>query len=288
MTLTNLLILLIKTSLISLMVGLGLGLEINALATFRHRPWLILRVLLGTCVLVPLAGLALLNLPIRSELSIGARFGIALMALCPSAPLTLRKAHLQGGDRHLAALLQVLAALVAIVSIPLLSDVFRSVHHVSGWDISPKTVALQVALVQVLPLTVGLLVRQRFPEQGARWAIRIQKVADGIPQTAVVFQGQSRGLGRHGAHDRHRPRDRFTPRSRGNSGGAHHHRPGDVHAESGAGPAHRHHPWQGSSGSETGDRHLFAGDDPRLNSLSPLVEGSGNLLSRWGGDQLRC
>ena len=177
MTLTNLLILLIKTSLISLMVGLGLGLEINALATFRHRPWLILRVLLGTCVLVPLAGLALLNLPIRSELSIGARFGIALMALCPSAPLTLRKAHLQGGDRHLAALLQVLAALVAIVSIPLLSDVFRSVHHVSGWDISPKTVALQVALVQVLPLTVGLLVHQRFPEQGARWAIRIQKVA---------------------------------------------------------------------------------------------------------------
>ena len=120
---TTLLILLIKISLITLMVGLGLGLQLDALTVFRHRPWLILRVLLGTCVLVPLAALLLFQLPVTLQMSPGARFGIALMALCPSAPLTLRKAHLQGGDRHLAALLQVAAALMAILTIPLLTDV---------------------------------------------------------------------------------------------------------------------------------------------------------------------
>lgn len=175
--LTTLMILLVKTSIITLMVSLGLGLELDALTEFRRRPWLILRVLLGTCVLVPLVALVLLKLPISFQMSVGARFGIALMALCPSAPLTLRKAHLQGGDRHLAALLQVAAALMAIVSIPLLTDVFRAAYQVEGWDISPKTVALQVALVQVLPLTVGLLLRRWFPKLAARWALPVQKAA---------------------------------------------------------------------------------------------------------------
>lgn len=177
MTLTTVLILLVKTSIVSLMVSLGLGLEVNALALLRHRPWLILRVLLGTCVLVPLVGLLLLKLPISLQMSAGARFGIALMALSPSAPLTLRKADLQGGDRHLAALLQVAAALMAILTIPLLADVFRAVYKVDGWDISAKTVALQVALVQVLPLTIGLLLRHWFPQLAAKWAAPIQKGA---------------------------------------------------------------------------------------------------------------
>jgi predicted Na+-dependent transporter len=177
MNATTLLLLLIKISLITLMVGLGLGLQLDALKELRHRPWLILRVLLGTCVLVPLAALLLLKLPFTMQMSPGARYGIALMALSPSAPLTLRKAHLQGGDRHLAALLQVAAALLAILSIPLLTDVFRASYHVDGWDIEPQTVAVQVALVQVLPLAIGLVLRRLFPQFGARWALPIQKGA---------------------------------------------------------------------------------------------------------------
>ncbi|MFN5464908.1 MAG: bile acid:sodium symporter [Cyanobacteriota bacterium] len=185
MTLQMLLILLVKTSVITLMVSLGLGLQLNTLALFRHRPWLILRSLLGTCVLVPLVALVLLKLPMSSEMSAGARFGIALMALCPSAPLTLRKADRQGGDFHLAALLQVAAALVAVVTIPLLTDVFRATYQVQGWNIAPKTVAAQVALVQVLPLTAGLMLSRWFPQIAARWAIPIQKTAN-LVNLAVV------------------------------------------------------------------------------------------------------
>lgn len=177
MTLTTLLILLIKTSIITLMVSLGLALKLESLALFRHRPWLIMRVLLGTCVLVPLVALVLLKLPISFQMSVGSRFGIGLMALCPSAPLTLRKAGLQGGDRHLAALLQVAAALMAILTIPVLTDVFRAFYHVEGWDIGPKTVAVQVAAVQVLPLTIGLLISSRFPRLAARWSTPIQRLA---------------------------------------------------------------------------------------------------------------
>ncbi|MFI0401811.1 MAG: transporter [Cyanobium sp.] len=184
---TTLLVLLIKISLITLMVGLGLGLQLDDLKELRHRPWLILRVLLGSCVLVPLAALLLLKLPFTMQMSPGARFGIALMALSPSAPLTLRKAQLQGGNRHLAALLQVAAALLAILSIPLLTDVFRASYHVDGWDIEPQTVASQVALVQVLPLTIGLVLRQLFPQFGARWALPIQKGAFLVSLSVVAL-----------------------------------------------------------------------------------------------------
>lgn len=177
MSLTTALLLLVKASIITLMVSLGLGLKLESLTLFHRRPWLILRVLLGTCVLVPLAALLLLKLPISLQMSPGARFGIALMALSPSAPLTLRKTNLQGGDRHLAALLQVAAALTAILSIPVLVDVFRATYHVEGWDITPETVAKQVALVQVLPLAAGLLLGHWFPQFAARWAKPIQQAA---------------------------------------------------------------------------------------------------------------
>ncbi|MBM5815559.1 MAG: transporter [Cyanobacteria bacterium K_Offshore_surface_m2_239] len=178
-------LLLIKISLISLMIALGLQLRPHQLMAQQRRPWLVLRVVLGSCVLVPLVALLLLKLPWALQLSPGARLGIALMALSPSAPLTLRKAGAKGGDANLAAVLQVVAALLAVVSIPLLSDLFRAVFQVRGWDLRPGPVALQVGLVQVLPLSVGLLLGRWKPELGARWAAPMQSIALGINLTVV-------------------------------------------------------------------------------------------------------
>jgi BASS family bile acid:Na+ symporter len=177
MPLTTVLILVIKTSLITLMVALGLELRLEELAMHRHRPWLILRVVLGSCLLVPLVALMVLMLPISQQMSAGARLGLALMALSPSAPLTLRKAGLRGGDAHEAAVMQVAAALLAVLSIPLLGDLFRTVYHLQGWDILPRQVALQVGLLQVVPLTCGLLLGRWRPGLRKRWARPMQKGA---------------------------------------------------------------------------------------------------------------
>jgi len=155
--------LLIPATLFTLMFALGLGLRGEAVALLRRRPALFARVLLGTCVLVPLAALLLLRSPLLESLSVPARMAIALMAVSPSAPLTLRKAGRQGGDRELAAVLQLLAAAAAVVTIPLLADLYRAVFDLSGWDIQPLPVARQVLLIQGLPLALGLLVRRRLP-----------------------------------------------------------------------------------------------------------------------------
>ncbi len=172
--------LLVKATLFSIMFALGLGIRGQALLVLRQRPALILRVLIGSCLLVPLVALLLLKLPLSQNLSVSARFGIALMALSPSAPLTLRKAGLKGGDRELAALLQVGAAITAIVSIPLMADLFRSAYRVDGWDILPSQVALQVVQAQVLPLLLGHLVRRWRPALANRFELPLAQLANGL------------------------------------------------------------------------------------------------------------
>jgi BASS family bile acid:Na+ symporter len=168
---------LITATLLTLMFSLGLGLQVGVVNRLQQRPLLCLRVLIGTCVLVPLVALLVLHSPAAAHLSRPAKLAIALMAICPSAPLTLRKAARQGGDHDLAALLQLLAATAAIVSVPLLADLFRDVFQISGWDVHPSEVVRQVLLAQGLPLGLGMLVRHRWPELAERLAAPIDRFA---------------------------------------------------------------------------------------------------------------
>lgn len=178
---------LIPASLFTLMFALGLGLRGEAVSLLRHRPALIVRVLLGSCLLVPLAGLLLLKSPLLGALSVPVRLAIGLMAVCPSAPLTLRKASRHGGDRELAALLQLLAAAAAIVTIPLLADLYRALFQLSGWRIEPLDVARQVLLIQGLPLSLGVLVRRRLPRLAERLEAPLDRAANLLLLTLVAL-----------------------------------------------------------------------------------------------------
>ena len=117
--------LLLTATIATLMFGLGLGLRASAVASLRHRPALAARVVLGSCLLVPLAALLLLSLPPAATVPRGVRLAILAMAICPSAPLGLRRAGRHGGDRELAAGLQLLGAAVAVLTIPLLVQLLQ-------------------------------------------------------------------------------------------------------------------------------------------------------------------
>ena len=170
--------LLVSTTLFTIMLALGISLRPEALQQWTRRPGLLIRALIGSCLLVPLVALLLLQTPWSYALTEPARYAVALMALCPSAPLTLRKAGKSGGDRQLAGLLQVGAALGAIVSVPLMAAGFRAIFGIEGWNIEPGTVAVQVARVQVLPLAIGLLLRQVAPSLANRLESPIDKLAN--------------------------------------------------------------------------------------------------------------
>ena len=172
--------LLVTATLFAIMFALGVGLPLDGLGRWQQHRGLLLRGLIGTCLLVPVAAALLLLLPPTMALSQPARFSIALMAVCPSAPLLMRKAGKQGGDRILAALLQVAAALAAIITIPLLASGFTRIFGVEGWQVQSHHVAAQVALVQLLPLLLGLLVRRFAPSWASRLETPLDRLANGL------------------------------------------------------------------------------------------------------------
>ena len=178
--------LLIPCTLFTIMFSLSLGLPPDSLEQLWRRRALLWRVLLGSCLLVPLMAMVVLKLPAGELMSKPTRFAIALMALSPSAPLTLRKAGKAGGHSSLAAGLQVSAAIAAIISIPVMAMLFTHASGVDGWDIQPYHVAQQIGVSQVLPLGIGLLVRQYLPGWSEARAGFFSKLANVLLLVLVV------------------------------------------------------------------------------------------------------
>jgi predicted Na+-dependent transporter len=196
-----------SVTLFTVMLALGMGLKLEALGRIRQRPGLFLRVLPASCLLIPLLALALLHTPFGQSLAPQARIGIALMGVCPSAPLTLRKAGKKGGDRELAAVLQVGAAAFAVVSVPLMADVFRAAYSTTSWDIGPWQVARQVLRTQGLPLLVGIALQSWKPGLANRIETPLSRVANALvllliagvvfkagPQLVPFISGNATGL----------------------------------------------------------------------------------------------
>jgi len=177
----------VSIAIFTVMFALGLGLKTSSFALPRHQLGVLARILIGTCLLVPLAGLLLLELPLTADLSRSARFAIALMVICPSAPLALRRVSSPGSSSALAARIQVLAAVVAIVSVPLMAELFRWVNPVDGWDITAADVALQVTRVQLVPLAAGLLLRSWKPGWAERWSPAINRLASALLLLVIVL-----------------------------------------------------------------------------------------------------
>jgi BASS family bile acid:Na+ symporter len=169
--------------LFTVMLALAVGLPSHAWRDWHNHRGLLLRIELSSCLLVPLVGLLLLCLPGARQLSSDARHALALMAVCPSAPLILRKAARAGGDASLASLLQIGAALVAIVSVPLLAQLGQWIFAVGDWDIQPRLVAQQVLQMQLLPLLLGFGLRRLAP----RLCQRIQGPLDTIANALLLL-----------------------------------------------------------------------------------------------------
>jgi BASS family bile acid:Na+ symporter len=173
MSMPQLASLVVTATIVTLMFSLGLGLKDYPFQLLRDRPAFLWRVLLGSCVLVPLAGLALVLMPLHGLLSRPAWVAMALMLACPSAPLILFRVRSSGGTAELAARLQIGAALLAIVTVPLMEVIFRTGAGLRGWEvadwgISPGQVAGQVLKVQVLPVVAGVVLGQWQPELARR------------------------------------------------------------------------------------------------------------------------
>jgi predicted Na+-dependent transporter len=146
------------------MFSLGLASEAGELRWALGRPGLVARALVTVLVIVPAAAVVVtraLGLPWAAQV------GIVLMAVCPGAPVALRRSLDAGGHHSFSTALQLLVATLAVVTMPVSIALLNPLYsgHAS---ISPGQVARQVFTAQLLPIGLGLLARRMAPALAAR------------------------------------------------------------------------------------------------------------------------
>jgi BASS family bile acid:Na+ symporter len=139
--------------------GLGLRLSREVLTEIRTYPGALAKALVAAVVLVPLGGLTLGYLYKQWGLPAEVGLGLILLVACPGAPLLTQRTGKAGGDFEFSAALQILCGVMAILVTPAIlwsyAQFFPNLRsNVEFWHI-----AEQVAIIQFLPLSLGLATR---------------------------------------------------------------------------------------------------------------------------------
>jgi predicted Na+-dependent transporter len=169
-------------TIFTVMFTLGLGIVLSEFRGVARSPGLVARALFAVLVAVPvLAVLVVRGLDLPRSVQVG----IVLMAISPGAPMALRRSIGAGGHRAFAPALQIMVALLAVVSMPL-SIAALVALYAGDATVAPQDVALQVFKAQLLPLGLGMLVRRLAPGLAARAEPRLGQLS-GVLLAALLL-----------------------------------------------------------------------------------------------------
>ncbi|MFG1681658.1 bile acid:sodium symporter family protein [Nonomuraea sp. NPDC049269] len=149
------------------MFAAGLATTLPALCTvFTDLPLLLL-VLLANLVCVPLLGwgvAALFGLPAASFIA------LLLVASSPGGPFGAKLAMVQNGDVVAGAATQVLLAAIGSVTFgPTVNVILKTANVGGGVSLDVATLMLTVAVLQLVPFAVGLIVRHYAASTAQAW-----------------------------------------------------------------------------------------------------------------------
>jgi BASS family bile acid:Na+ symporter len=146
-------------TLFLLMFTIGLREGFVNLTLLWRRPGLLFRCLLASFVLVPIAAMAIDTIVPMSD---PVRAGIGAMAVCPGAPMLYRKLVSLKANAPIAGSYQVTMSLFAVVLVPLWIILINVLYLKQN----PNTivdVGRQIAFIQLIPITAGMVIRGWFP-----------------------------------------------------------------------------------------------------------------------------
>ena len=145
-------------TILAIMFHLGTQVSPSQLRAAWRSPALMLRAIFCSVVAVPVAVIVVAR---SFDIPRYAEIGMVLMAICPGAPVALRRALGAGGDASFALTLQVSLAILAVVTVPLSIAALDEVYAGSA-EVAPSHLAQQVFVGQLLPLGLGMAARGRF------------------------------------------------------------------------------------------------------------------------------
>lgn len=145
---------LVKLTLFTLMLSLGITLRSEEVLSLWHRPGLLNRSILAIVVVVPmLVALVVFSFQLPQEVAIG----LILTAIAPGTPLTFCLPR-QGRAESYAVALQATVSLLAVITVPVTIAILQEFFPPEA-QISPFTVVQQLAVAQFLPLMIGMTAR---------------------------------------------------------------------------------------------------------------------------------
>ena len=181
-----LLLIFVKITIFSLMLAIGCNLSFEEMLSLWRKPALLFRALLAVVVLVPLVVIVLLKL---FNLPPEVITGLALLAASPGAPLTTKRSQMAGCRFSYSASLQLTLAILAVLITPVTLGIFFTLFQHLVEKVTILEVARQVIMVQLLPVSIGLLLQKFIPKFVENIAQPLNFIADILLLLLVIVAG---------------------------------------------------------------------------------------------------
>lgn len=159
MTLQQTVMLVLQASIMLMVFDFGLRATVHDLEYLWRRPGLLWRSLIAMLVVMPIVAIAIDRL---FELRSSVEIVLVALAFSPVPPLLPGKVEKAGGHGAYALGLMVLAAMVAIVTVPV-SAWLLGLEAGRRYEMPPAAIARVVTKMMLLPLAAGMTVRALAP-----------------------------------------------------------------------------------------------------------------------------
>lgn len=166
--------------LILIMLGLGMSLTPADFKRIAEKPRAVTLGLLGQLILMPAIALLLaMNLNLSSEIAIG----MLIVSICPGGPTSNAFSHVAGGDTALSVTLTALSSSITPFTIPIFLNFvlwmfLKETGEVISFPIARAFV--QIVIVTIIPITLGMFIR-------ARWPAFCRDTEKPIRKMAIIF-----------------------------------------------------------------------------------------------------
>jgi BASS family bile acid:Na+ symporter len=172
--------LILASSLIIIMFGMGLSLVADDFKRVFVAPKAILVGLFNQIIALPAVGFFLIYLfPLQPEIAIG----VIILAACPGGPTSNLITHLAKGDTALSVSLTAISSFITLVTIPFVINLGLKTILGQGTEIQLNVIETiaQVFVIVIVPVTLGMWIRAK----KSSFAIRMERPVR--IASAVVF-----------------------------------------------------------------------------------------------------
>jgi bile acid:Na+ symporter, BASS family len=170
---------LLPIGLAILMLGMGLTLVPEDFQRITRYPKAVAVGAIAQLVFLPIIGFIIASVvPMQPEIAVG----LMVLALCPGGPSSNLITYFARGDVALSITLTALSSVITVFTIPIFANL--TLQHFIGQNaeiaLPIAQTMLQIFLITLVPVALGMLIKQRFPYL----ARRLEKVTNYL---AIAF-----------------------------------------------------------------------------------------------------